>query len=63
MERKKLSSLKNTLRSKGVRLQREKAAAYLGFSVEGAFGRKLLFTVKIDDLFDGDGNRFEDDLP
>lgn len=64
MSRTKLSALKVALRPKGVSVafMLDAEREYLVFTIQGAFGQRVLFTVNPDDIFDKDGNRFEYDL-
>lgn len=58
MARTKLSTLSR--RMPGIRIQRHDDHNHLAFIASNG---RTLFTVSPDDLFDADGNRFEDDLP
>lgn len=62
--RAKLSSLKRDLRPRGVAIvyRITNGREELSFVGPGAFGPKVLFTADPNDLFDKDGNRFENDL-
>lgn len=61
-DRRKLSELKDALEKQGVGLKRGDSH-YVHFTKLKFGGERTLFQVSVDDLFDGDGNRFEDDLP
>lgn len=60
-DRTKLSTLVADLEQFGIELVRDRGS-YLA-ALDRDHHRTCLFTVNVDDLFDGDGNRFEDDLP
>lgn len=57
-DRRKLSTLKSKLTGAGVTLTRHTERNDLAIKVNG----KLVATISPDDLFDQDGNRFEDDI-
>ena len=61
-DRQKLSELKEQLEKQGVALKRGDSH-YVHFAKVKMGGQRTLFQVSVDDLFDADGNRFEDDLP
>jgi hypothetical protein len=64
MDRQNLSDLKTKLERMAIRVERwgGKNGPVLAFTViDGKRGHPL-FTVNVGDLFDEDGNRFEDDL-
>lgn len=63
MARTKLSTLARRMPT--IRIGRETGEPGRGYNMLRfiASNGRLLFTVSPDDLFDADGNRFEDDLP
>lgn len=60
MARTKLSELDARLNKKRLQLQKDRSSPYV--KITTLTGRVLL-QANVDDLFDADGNRFEDDLP
>jgi hypothetical protein len=61
MRGEKLSSLVTELEGFGIALVRDRGSYLAALDIENH--RTTLFTVCVDDLFDADGNRFEDDIP
>lgn len=59
MQRTKLSELDESLRRRGLHLKKSQTTPYIRICTRS----RVLFQLNRDDLFDRDGNRFEDDLP
>jgi hypothetical protein len=62
-ERNTFKALKIRLNAKGVLMERDdERPSYIKFMIDGPFGKRTIFQVNVDDLFDKNGNRFLDNI-